>query len=37
MYKENVNAATKLLMNNMQNGTLPIIRDTLDLLKEKHP
>ena len=34
-HKGNVNAAIKLLANNMQNGILPINKDTLDLLKQK--
>ena len=33
----NVNAALKLLTNNMKDGTLPLSIQTLSSLKEKHP
>ena len=37
MQKGDVNAALKLLTNNMNNGILPLNDDTLILLEEKHP
>ena len=37
MKKGNVNAALKLLTNNMKDGTLPLSIQTLSSLKEKHP
>ena len=37
MDKRNVNAAIKLLTNNLQNGILPIHKGILDLLIQKHP
>ena len=37
MHRGNVNAAIKLLTNNMQNGILRINKDTLKLLEQKHP
>jgi len=36
MHKGNVNAAIKLLTDNMQNGILPLNDETLKLLKQKH-
>ena len=36
MHEGNVHAAIKLLTSNMENGILPINKDTLDLLKQKH-
>ena len=36
MHIGNVNAAIKLLTKNMQNGILPINKDTLDLLNQKY-
>ena len=35
--KGNVNRVSKLLKNNMSNGTLPLDDNTLQLLHEKHP
>lgn len=37
MKKSNVNAALKLLTDNMQNGILPLNDGMLNNLKEKHP
>ena len=37
MQKGNINAAIKLLTNNMQNGILPLNDETLSQLKQKHP
>ena len=37
MSKGNVNGALKLLTNNMSNGVLPLSKETLSLLKLKHP
>ena len=37
MQKGDVNAALKLLTNNMNNGILPLNDDTLILLEQKHP
>ena len=37
MQKGNVNGAIKLLTNNMQNGILPLNKETIALLKQKHP
>ena len=37
MQKGNVDNATKLINNDMQNGILPLADTTLTLLKEKHP
>ena len=37
MQKGEVNAALKLLTNNMSNGILPLNDDTLLLLEQKHP
>ena len=37
MTKGNVNGALKLLTNNMSNGVLPLSKETLALLKQKHP
>ena len=37
MKKDNVNAALKLLTNNMKDGILPLNIQTLNSLKEKHP
>ena len=37
MQKGNVNGAIKLLTNNMQNGILPLTKETIKLLKQKHP
>ena len=36
MHEGNVHAAIKLLTSNMENGILPINKDTLYLLKQKH-
>ena len=35
--KVNINAAVKLLTNNMQDGILPLNKEALNKLKEKHP
>ena len=37
MQKGNVNGAIKLLTNHMKNGVLPLTKETLDMLKQKHP
>ena len=37
MSKGNVNLATKLLSNKMEEGVLPLNKETIDLLKVKHP
>ena len=37
MKKGNINAALKLITNNMQDGILPLNSETLNKLKEKHP
>ena len=37
MRKGNVNGAIKLLSNNMQDGILPLNKETLDMIKLKHP
>ena len=37
MQKGNVNGAIKILTNNMQNGILPLNKETLNNLKLKHP
>ena len=37
MKKGNINAALKLITNNMQDGILPLNNETLNKLKEKHP
>ena len=37
MQRGNVNSAIKLITNNMQNGILPLDKNTLNLLKQKHP
>jgi len=37
MHKGNINAAIKVLTNNMKNGILPLNNETLKLLKQKHP
>ena len=37
MSKGNVNAALKLLTDNMYSGILPLNKDTLELLIQKHP
>jgi len=37
MQKGNVNAAIKLLSNNMHNGILPLNEATIELLRQKHP
>ena len=37
MAKGNINSALKLLRNNMENGILPINKDTLSKLIQKHP
>ena len=35
--KGNINSAIKLLVDNMQNGILPLNDQTLNQLKQKHP
>ena len=37
MRKGNVNSAMKLLTDNMQNGVLPLTKETQNMLKQKHP
>ena len=37
MSKENVNGALKLLIDNMHSGTLPLNKETLELLVQKYP
>ena len=37
MSKGNVNSAIKLLLNNMEGGVLPLIKETITLLEAKHP
>ena len=37
MKKGNINAAVKLLTNNMHDGIFPLNNETLNKLKEKHP
>ena len=37
MKKGNINAAIKLVTNNMHDGILPLTNETLNKLKEKHP
>ena len=37
MAKGNTNSALKLLTNNMENGILPLNKDTLSKLIQKHP
>ena len=37
MKKGNINAAVKLLTNNMHDGILPLNNETINKLREKHP
>lgn len=37
MSKGNINEALELLTDSMHNGTLPITKETLELLVQKHP
>ena len=37
MAEGNINSALKLLINNMENGILPLKKDTLSKLIQKHP
>ena len=37
MTKGNINSALKLLTSNMENGILPLKKDTLSKLIQKHP
>ena len=36
MQKGNVNGAMKILTNNMQNGVLPLNKETISCLRQKH-
>ena len=37
MVKGNINSALNLLVNNMENGVLPLNKDTLSKLTQTHP
>ena len=37
MVKGNINSALNLLVNNMENRVLPLNKDTLSKLTQKHP